>query len=131
MLSAHPPAAYGLAALGKGAAGYLNKQCEPGEIVKAIVTVASGRRYLDEEMKSLLAAGPAREAGVDLHRRLTEREFQIFLRLAQGQDNGQVAADLSLSPRTVLTYRHRLLAKMHVRTNSDLTYYALKHGLIA
>lgn len=131
MLSGHPPAAYGVSMIRKGAAGYLSKQCDPQEIVTAIQTVAQGRKYIDAELGSLMAEG-LMEPGERLpHRSLTEREFQIFLHLAQGQSSEETARDLSLSPNTVSTYRMKVMEKVQARTNSDLTYYALKHNLIA
>lgn len=130
VLSGHPPAAYGVAMIRKGAAGYLNKQCDPAEIVQAIRVVASGRKYLDDEISSLLIDNVSVQAE-QLHRKLTEREFQVFLRLAQGQTSEQAGADLSLSSKTVSSYRVKIMEKMQARTNSDLTYYAIKHKLIA
>lgn len=131
MLSTHPPAAYGVAMIRKGAAGYLNKQCEPEEIVTAIRTVASGRKYLGEELSSLLVDSCASGTELEPHRRLTEREFQVFLRFAQGQNSEEAARDLSLSPTTVASYRVKIMQKVQARTNSELTYYAIKHGLIS
>jgi len=130
MLSAHPPAAYSVAMIRKGASGYLNKQCEPSEIIKAIQTLATGNRYLDEEVSSLLVDSASQHRSIELHTKLTGREFQIFLRLAQGQDSHQAARELSLSVKTVLSYRVKIMDKMQARTNSELTYYALKHRLI-
>jgi len=131
MLSTHPPAAYGVAMIRKGAAGYLNKQCDPEEIGRAIKVVASGRKYLDEEVSSLLLDGASPKTALEPHLKLTEREFQIFLRLAQGQTSDEAAKDLSLAPRTVATYRVKVMEKVQARTNSELTYYAIKHNLIA
>jgi two-component system, NarL family, invasion response regulator UvrY len=131
MLSSHPPAAYGVAMIKRGAAGYLNKQCDPEEIVRAIEVVAGGRKYIDEEVGSLLVESVAAPVETLPHRTLTEREFQIFLHLAKGHSSEEAARHLSLSPNTVSTYRVKVMEKVRARTNSDLTYYALKHHLIA
>jgi two-component system invasion response regulator UvrY len=131
MLSTHRPQAYGVAMIRKGAAGFLNKQCDPPEIVRAVRVVADGRRYLDAEIGSLLLEELSEPARPEPHLRLTEREFQIFLRLAQGQSTEDAAHELSLSPKTVASYRVKIMDKLQARSGSDLTYYALKHDLIA
>ena len=121
---------YATTLLRQGASGYLNKDCDPEEIVKAIRTVARGRRkYITAGVAEQLAEGLG---GGDkpLHEQLSERELQVFLRLAQGETIGQLAESLSLSVKTVSTYRTRVMEKMGLASNSDLTYYALKNGLI-
>jgi len=130
ILSGHPASSYGVATITRGAAGYLSKGCDPKEIVKAITVVASGRKYLDEEVSSLLADTVSTRDGRP-HCKLTTREFQVFLRLAQGQTGPQAARDLSLTPETLGCYRVKIMDKMEMRTNSELTYYAIKHKLIA
>jgi two-component system invasion response regulator UvrY len=131
MLSAHPAAVYGVSLMAKGAAGYLSKACDPQEIVRAITVVAKGCRYVDHDVGSLLADRAAAPEEELPHRKLTNREFQIFLRFAQGQSSQDAARDLSVSHKTVLCYRVRVMKKMQARTSSELTYYALKHKLIA
>jgi len=114
-----------------GAAGYLNKACDPEEIVQAIRTVARGRRHITPEVAELLADGLGGSGAEQLpHERLSERELQVFLRLARGETVGQVAEGMALSVKTVSTYRTRVMEKMKLASNSDLTYYALKNGLI-
>ena len=115
----------------QGASGYLNKECDPAEIVRAIRTVAQGRRYITPSVAELLAEQLNRKDSGPLHEQLSEREFQVFLRLAQGDTVGQIAEALSLSVKTVSTYRTRLMEKLALQSNSDLTYYALKNGLIS
>jgi DNA-binding NarL/FixJ family response regulator len=130
ILSSFPEEHYATTLLRQGAAGYLAKDCEPEEIVKAIRTVALGRRYITSGVAERLAAGlvePGRQAP---HELLSEREFQVFLRLARGETIGHMAESMSLSVKTVSTYRTRVMEKMALATNSDLTYYALKNGLI-
>jgi DNA-binding NarL/FixJ family response regulator len=121
---------YATAVLRQGASGYLNKDCDPEEIVKAIRTVARGRKYITAGVAERLAEGLSGSGDKPPHERLSEREMQVFLRLAQGETIGHLAESLSLSVKTVSTYRTRVMEKMQLASNSDLTYYALKNGLI-
>ena len=130
ILSGFPEAHYATTLLRQGASGYLNKDCEPEEIVKAIRTVFRGRKYISAGLAERLAEGLVAGGDKPLHEQLSERELQVFLRLAQGQTIGHLADNLSLSVKTVSTYRSRVMDKMGLETNSDLTYYALKNGLI-
>ena len=130
ILSGFAEAHYATALLRQGASGYLNKACDPDDIVKAIRTVASGRRYITAQVAEMLADGAAGAGGRAPHEALSERELQVFLRLARGETVGQVAEGMFLSVKTVSTYRARALEKLKLETNSDLTYYALKNGLI-
>jgi DNA-binding NarL/FixJ family response regulator len=121
---------YAATLLRQGASGYLNKDCDPDEIVKAIRTVARGRKYITATMAERLAEGLGTPGDQPAHSQLSERELQVFLRLAGGETIGHIAESMSLSVKTVSTYRSRVMEKMSLTTNSDLTYYALKHGLI-
>lgn len=130
ILSGYPEEHYAMNLIRQGASGYLNKGCEPTTIVEAIRTVALGRRYISPAVAELLARQlERREAGAP-HEQLSEREFQVFLKLAKGETAGDIAKALSLSVKTVSTYRTRLMEKMNLGSNSDLTYYALKQKLI-
>lgn len=120
---------YATALLRQGAAGYLNKDCDPEEIARAIRTVALGRRYITPAVAELLAEQLDTPDKAP-HEQLSERELQVFLRLAAGETVGHIADQMSLSVKTVSTYRSRVLEKMGLASNSDLTYYALKNGLI-
>ena len=136
ILSGFPEAHYATTLLRQGASGYLNKECDPEEIANAIRVVSRGRRYISPAVAEQLAdsvagVGPGGTASdKPLHEALSEREFQVFLRLAQGETVGHIAEALFLSVKTVSTYRTRVLEKLKLQTNSDLTYYALKNGLI-
>jgi two-component system invasion response regulator UvrY len=130
MLSGFPAEQYAAVLLRQGAAGYLGKDCEPEEIAEAIRTVALGRKYISREVAELLARNMGPDAAQAPHERLSERELQVFLRLAQGETIGNIAESLALSVKTVSTFRSRIMDKLTLRSNSDLTYYALKHGLI-
>ena len=131
ILSGYPEEQYALNLIRQGASGYLNKECEPTEIVDAIRTIALGRRHITPAVAELLAQQLTRKGDVPAHEQLSEREFQVFLKLAKGETAGDVAKSLSLSVKTVSTYRTRLMEKMTLSSNSDLTYYALKNGLIS
>lgn len=131
ILSGYPEEHYAVNLIRQGASGYLNKECDPLEIAEAIRTIALGRRYITPVVAELLAQQLDRkDATAAAHEQLSEREFQVFLRLAKGETAGDVAKALSLSVKTVSTYRTRLMEKMGLASNSDLTYYALKNGLI-
>ena len=131
ILSGYPEEHYATTLLRPGASGYLNKDCDPEEIVKAIRTVCRGRKYITAGVAERLADGLGGGAADRLpHETLSERELQVFLRLAKGETVGDIALGMSLSVKTISTYRTRVMEKMHLASNSDLTYYALKNGLI-
>jgi two-component system, NarL family, invasion response regulator UvrY len=130
ILSGFPEEHYATTLLRQGASGYLNKDCDPEEIVKAIRTVFRGRKYITAGVAEQLAEGLSRGGDKALHDHLSERELQVFLRLAKGEAIGNMAVSMSLSVKTVSTYRTRVMEKMRLESNSDLTYYALKNGLI-
>jgi two-component system, NarL family, invasion response regulator UvrY len=130
ILSGYPEEQYAVNLIRQGASGYLNKECEPMEIVNAIRTIAIGRRYISPSIAELLAQQLNHKDGGEAHEHLSEREFQVFLKLARGETAGDIARDLSLSVKTVSTYRTRMTEKMGLTSNSDLTYYAVKHKLI-
>jgi two-component system, NarL family, invasion response regulator UvrY len=130
ILSSFPEAHYATTLLRQGASGYLNKDCDPEDIVLAIRTVARGRKYISPAVAELMALRLTQGADDVLHDNLSDRELQVFLRLAQGQTIGDMAVAMSLSVKTVSTYRTRVMEKMQLASNSDLTYYALKNGLM-
>lgn len=131
ILSSFPETHYATQLLKQGASGYLNKECEPEEICTAVRTLARGRRYITPAVAELLAEQiGGKNADALPHEHLSERELQVFLRLAKGETIGAIGESLSLSVKTVSTYRTRVMEKMNLSTNSDLTYYALKNGLI-
>jgi len=129
MLSSFPEQHYALQLLKLGANGYLPKDCAPAELLRAIRSVAQGRRFVTEAVGDLLAHGLG---GGDEppHAQLSDRELQVFLRLAKGESVTAIANVLNLSFKTISTYRSRVLEKLSLRSNSDVTYYAMKNGLI-
>ncbi len=130
ILSGYPEHQYAVHLIRAGASGYLNKVCEPGEIAQAVRRVGRGGRYITSVVAELLATQMITPPASGLHEQLSARELQVFLKLAQGKSAGEVALELSLSAKTVSTYRARLMTKLQARSNSDLTYYALKHRLL-
>ncbi len=130
ILSSFPAAHYALKLLRQGAWGYLSKDCEPEDIVRAIRTVGLGRRYTTPGVAERTADPMSLPALRAEHELLSEREFQVFLRLAKGETPGGIADSMALSVKTISTFRARVMKKMGLVSNSDLTYYALKNGLI-
>jgi two-component system invasion response regulator UvrY len=130
ILSGFAEVHYATTLLRQGASGYLNKDCDPEDIVQAIRTVHRGRKYITPGVAELLAEGLVDGGDKPLHTQLSERELQVFLRLARGETVGHIATSMSLSVKTVSTYRTRVMEKMRLESNSDLTYYGLKNGLI-
>ena len=130
ILSGYPEEHYAVNLIRQGASGYLNKDCKPSEIVEAIRVIAFGKRYISSTVAELLAQQLNRPQKGLPHTLLSEREFQVFLKLAQGAHVSEISEDLSLSVKTVSTYRTRLMEKLSLASNSDLTYYALKNNLI-
>lgn len=121
---------YAAALLKRGARGYLNKACEPAEIVQAVRCIADGRRYLQPRLAELLFDHLHQPNPAAPHEEFSPRELQVLVRMARGQATRDVARELFLSPKTVGAYRARLLGKLGLRSATDLTYYAIKHGLI-
>ncbi len=130
ILTMHPEDHYAINLLRAGANGYVCKECAPEQLVGAIRTVASGRRYVSPALGDQLAGDLSGDSQNALHTELSEREFQVFCKLAAGQAVSEIADELFLSVKTVSTYRSRILEKMGMKTNANITYYAIKHGLI-
>jgi DNA-binding NarL/FixJ family response regulator len=130
VLSMHSEDQYAVRVLKAGASGYLTKDSAPDELVKAIRKVVSGGRYVS----SFLAEKLAFEIGTDSsrlpHETLSDREFQVLRGIAAGKSVTEIAAELYLSPKTVSTYRARLLQKMNLTTNAELIHYAMQNHLI-
>ena len=130
ILSTFPEDQYAINLIRAGASGYLTKESAPDELVKAIRTVSQGRRYVSPTVAELLIGGLEKPTDQPLHQTLSKREFQIFCKLARGQSVSIIAEELFLSVKTVSTYRTRILEKMGMKSNADLTYYAIKNGLV-
>jgi len=130
MLSGFAEEQYALNLMRAGAAGYVTKEAASSELVKAIRTVMVGRKYVSAELAQILATGATGETDKPLHAQLSQREFQIFCKLATGESVSKIAEELLISVKTVSTYRARILEKMNFNSNADITYYAIKNGLI-
>ena len=129
VLSIHPESQYAVRVIQAGAYAYLGKSVEPSVILQAIRKAYVGERYITEEVGRLLAEHVVSARDRPPHELLSDREFQVLEMLAKGKTVTEIAAELSLSAKTVSTYRSRVLVKLGVRTNADLTRYALSHGI--
>jgi two-component system invasion response regulator UvrY len=130
VVSGFPERQYAVNVLKAGASGYLSKESAPEELVKAVQLVLAGRRYVSSTLAELLVDDLDLDSDKPIHTQLSEREFQIFRKIAAGSTVSEIARELSLSVKTISTYRSRVLDKMKLRSNADLTTYALKNGLI-
>ena len=130
VLSGLPEKQYAMSVLRAGASGYLPKDSAPELLIRAVHVVLAGRRYVSSEVAELLVAGIDKNPGSPQHERLSTRELQVLCKLAAGRAVSAIANELELSVKTVSTYRSRVLEKMGLKTNADLTSYALRHGLI-
>jgi two-component system invasion response regulator UvrY len=129
IFTGYPAEQYAVKMLQQGARAYLQKSCELAELPRAIRALGEGRRYLTPAISELLAQ-QFDVRNQPPHADLTERELQVLLKLARGVRTEKVADQLALSVKTISTYRARLLAKLELNSNNDLTYYALKHQLL-
>jgi two-component system, NarL family, invasion response regulator UvrY len=130
VLSGYPERQYAINVLKAGASGYLSKDGAPAELNKAVTQVLAGKRYVSASLAELLVSELDVDHDKPLHADLSEREFQIFCKLAAGQSVSEIAHELSLSVKTVSTYRTRVLEKMCFRSNADITSYAVRNGLV-
>lgn len=129
ILSMYPEEQYAVNLLRAGAMGYLAKDAVPQEVLTALRTLFAGRKYISSQVAQILASDFDGEAR-PLHATLSEREFQIFRKIAEGKSVGEIAKELHLSNKTISTYRARVLEKMNLSSNAALTYYAIKNGLM-
>jgi two-component system invasion response regulator UvrY len=134
ILSSYPESQYAVRLIQAGAAGYISKDAEESEIIKAVKTAAAGGRYINEIVGGLLANSMSRsfssEDDFSLYESLSDREYQIFLELASGKRAKDIAEKLQVSAKTVATHRSRLMLKMGFSNNAELTLYANKLGLL-
>lgn len=130
ILSMHPEEQYALRSMKTGAAGYLNKQSAPAQLVTAIRQVAQGKKYISNELAQQLAEGLTQGYQELSHQTLSNREYQTLCLLAQGKKLSEMAEIMSLSPKTVSVYRLRLLEKMNLKSNAEAIHYAINNHLI-
>jgi two-component system invasion response regulator UvrY len=130
ILSVHAEDQYALRVLKAGASGYLNKDSASEELVKAVNIVMLGKKYITHSVAEKLATTLDRDSEKLPHEYLSDREFEVLKQLAAGKPVSSIADQLSLSVTTVSTYRARIMAKMNLKTNADLTLYAIEHKLL-
>src|SRR5688572_15077699 len=129
VLSSAPEEQLAVRVLKAGASGYLNKQTAPEELVEAVRKLSAGGRYIGPRLAERLAAELARSEKVP-HEQLSDREFQVMQLLAAGQSLKEIADELSLSVKTISTFRGRILSKLKLDNNVELAHYAREHGLL-
>ena len=127
ILSTYGEDQYAVNLLRAGAAGYVNKEAASAQLVAAIRTVVHGRKYVSPALEQILADSVSGDVP---HAELSQREFQVFCKLAGGESVSKIADELNLSVKTVSSYRTRILEKMAMKSNADIMYYAIKNGLI-
>lgn len=130
ILSIHPEEHYALRVLKAGASGYLSKESAPDELINAVQRVLLGKKYITPAVAEKLASSLGRDSDKAVHELLSNREFDVFKLIASGKAVSEIAETLSLSITTVSTYRARIIAKMGVKTNADLTLYAIENKLL-
>ncbi|MFN8247298.1 MAG: response regulator transcription factor [Ferruginibacter sp.] len=130
ILSIHPEEQYALRVLKAGASGYLSKDMAPDELVNAVQRVMLGKKYITASIAEKLASILDQDSGRPPHELLSDREFSVFKMLASGKSVSEIADSLYLSVTTVSTYRSRIMVKMGMRSNADLTLYSIEHKLI-
>ncbi len=130
MLSMHPEDRYAMRTLKAGARGYVSKESATDELVNAIRKVYSGGRYLSKALAEKMVEYIDDERHKPAHELLSNREFQVLCRIAKGQSLEEIAKEFVLSPNTIATYRERVLAKLNLKSNVELTSYAHRNGII-
>jgi two-component system invasion response regulator UvrY len=129
IMSIHPEEQFAIRALKAGADGYLTKESVPEELVNAVRKVVRGGKYISDRVAEQLVREMEDGTWKPPHSTLSDREFEVFLQIAAGKSLTQIAEDLSLSVKTIGTYRTRILAKMNMSTNAEIIRYAIHHGL--
>ena len=130
IVSMYPEDQYALRALRAGAHGYVNKGGDPQQLVQAVRTVAQGRKYVTPEIAQMLVESLTTPATEHAHHKLSDRELQTLVMIASGKRLSDIAEALTLSPKTVSVYRARVLEKLQLTNNSELTVYAIRNGLV-
>ena len=129
MLSMHSEEQYAMRAIKAGASGYMTKDTASSQLVKAVRKINDGRKYISPEVAELLATDLYHDQDKDQHENLSDREFEVFKLIAKGQSQKEIGNNLSISHKTVSTYRTRILDKLNLRSTSDLIHYAIDYKL--
>jgi two-component system invasion response regulator UvrY len=130
VVSMYPEDQYAIRALRAGAFGYVNKGGDPHLLVQAVRTVAQGRKYVTPEIAQMLVESLTTPEVANAHEKLSDRELQTLVMIASGKRLADIANELTLSPKTVSVYRARVLEKLGLANNSELTVYAIRNGLV-
>lgn len=130
ILSMYPEDQYAIRMMKAGASGYLTKEVAPEQLVEAIRRVVAGKKYISPTLAELLLAEINPDSGKPLHASLSDREYQVLKLLGSGKKVSEIAATMSLSAKTVSTYRAHVLEKMQLKNNAELTYYVIQNGLL-
>jgi len=130
VLSMHPESQYALRVLRLGASGYIVKESTPEELIAAVKKVANGGKYISATLTEELVSRLDSHFTVARHEQLSDREYQVMIMIAAGNTLREIAGDLSLSPKTISTYRSRVHAKMNTRTDAELTGYVIQRNLL-
>ena len=130
ILSMHPEERYAVRAIESGASGYLTKNVQPEELLRAVKRLINGQKYITSSLGEILASKLEQNSDEKPHQTLSKREYQVFIMIASGKTVNEISSKLYLSSKTVRTYRSRVLKKMKLERNSELIYYAFKHKLI-
>ena len=130
ILSMHPEEHYAVRSIKEGAAGYITKNRAPRELISAIRKIAKGRKYISSTVAEQLAIEIEKDHIGLPHEKLSDREYQVMCMIASGKTVNEIANELALSISTISTNRTRILRKMNMKNNAEITYYAVKHGLV-
>ena len=130
VLSMHPEDQFAMRVLKSGASGYMTKESAPGELVGAVKKIMAGGRHISNSVAELMASYITMDSTRPPHEQLSNREFQVMRMIASGKTVSEIARMLSLSVRTISTYRARILEKTGMKTNAELTHYAFQHSLV-
>ena len=130
VLSAHPEDQFAVRALKAGAGGYMTKECAPEELAKAVRKILAGGRYVSSALAETLAMGVTKDLTRTLHETLSDREYEVMSRIASGKTVTEIGEELSLSPKTISTYRSRVLLKLSVKNSAAIVQYAVRNGLL-
>ena len=130
VLSMHPEEQYGLRAMKAGAAGFINKQTAPEQLISAILQVISGKKVISEALTEQLLNNLIGESQDLLHQSLSNREYQTLCLMSSGKSLTEISEAMLISPKTVSVYRARMLEKMHFKNNAEAVHYAIAHHLV-
>ena len=130
VLSMYPEDQYAVRTIRAGAAGYLNKESAPEELVLAIRKILRGGEYISASVADELVLHARHEDDQPVHKQLSDREYQVLCLIAAGKEVKEISTELALSAKTISTYRARLLEKMNMKTNAELTHYAIQNALV-